>query len=91
MEANNTVFVGKKPTMSYVLAAITQLNQGSNEVVLKARGKAINKAVSVAELLRHRFIQGLVPKSITIGTEELQADGGKKFNVSTIEIVLGKP
>jgi DNA-binding protein len=76
--------------MNYVLAAITQFNQGGKEVVLKARGKAISRAVDVAEILRNRFIQGLVPKSISIGTEELQTESGEKINVSTIEIVLGK-
>lgn len=86
----NAVFVGGKPITAYVLAAITQLNQGGNEVVLKARGKAISRAVDVAEVLRNRFIQGLVPKNITIGTEELQTEKGEKINVSTIEIVLGK-
>jgi DNA-binding protein len=88
--ADNAVFVGIKPVMNYVLAAITQFNQGGKEVVLKARGKAISRAVDVAEILRNRFIQGLVPKNISIGTEELQTESGEKINVSTIEIVLGK-
>ncbi len=88
--AENAVYVGTKPVMNYVLAAITQFNEGGNEVVLKARGKAISRAVDVAEILRNRFIQGLVPKNIAIGTEEVQTESGDKINVSTIEIVLGK-
>jgi len=38
---SNIVFVGKKPAMSYVLACVTQFNDGKEEVILKARGRAI--------------------------------------------------
>ena len=30
---NNTIFVGSKPVMNYVLAVVTQFNEGSNSVV----------------------------------------------------------
>jgi len=82
------VLVGSKPVTSYVLAALAQLNHGDT-VVLKARGRAISRAVDVAEVLRNRYVQGLVPKSISIGTEEIQKDGGA-VRVSTIEITLGR-
>ena len=87
--AENTVFIGIKPVMNYVLAVITQFNTGTGEVTLKARGKAISRAVDVAEIVRNRFLQGLVVKNISIGTEELQAESGT-INVSTMEITLGK-
>ena len=87
--AENVVFVGTKPVMNYVLAVITQFNVGVGDVILKARGKAISRAVDVAEITRNRFLQGLTVKNIQIGTEELQAEIGT-VNVSTIEIVLGK-
>jgi len=88
--AENTVFIGVKPVMNYVLAVITQFNMGvSGEVTLKARGKAISRAVDVAEIVRNRFMQSLKVKSISIGTEELQAESGT-INVSTMEITLGK-
>ena len=83
------VLVGSKPVASYVLAALSVLNHG-NTVVLKARGRAISRAVDVAEVLRRRYVLGLAPKSIGIGTEELQRDGGDRISVSTIEIVLEK-
>ena len=58
MAEENTVFVGKKSTMAYVLAVITQLNQkGATEVLIKARGKAISRAVDVAEIVRNKFIK----------------------------------
>jgi len=87
--SENVVFVGIKPVMNYVLAAITQFNVGSGDVTLKARGRAISRAVDVAEITRNRFLQGLTVKNIQIGTEEVQGEGGA-VNVSTIEIVLGK-
>ncbi|KUO39649.1 MAG: RNA-binding protein [Candidatus Hadarchaeum yellowstonense] len=87
--AENVVFIGVKPVMNYVLAVITQFNQGINEITLKARGKAISRAVDVAEIVRNRFLQNMVVKNISIGTETMQGEGGTT-NVSTIEIVLGK-
>ena len=47
---DNTVYIGKKPTMNYVLAVATQFNSGTAEVIIKARGKSISKAVDVAEI-----------------------------------------
>jgi len=87
--ADNAVFIGTKPVMNYVLAVITQFNSGTGDVTLKARGKAISRAVDVAEIVRNRFLQSLTVKGIGIGTEELQAEGGT-INVSSIEITLGK-
>jgi DNA-binding protein len=87
--ADNAVFIGTKPVMNYVLAVITQFNSGIGDVTLKARGKAISRAVDVAEIVRNRFLQSLNVKGIGIGTEEIQAEGGT-INVSSIEITLGK-
>ena len=87
--AENVVFIGTKPVMSYVLAVITQFNAGASEVILKARGKAISRAVDVAEIVRNRFLQGVSVGSINIGTEQVQAEGGQ-INVSTIEVALKK-
>lgn len=87
--AENVVFIGIKPVMNYVLAVITQFNMGSGDVILKARGKAISRAVDVAEITRNRFLQGLQVQNILIGTEEVQGERGAT-NVSTVEIVLGR-
>jgi len=86
----NVVFIGNKPVMNYVLAAVTQLNSGADEVVLKARGRAISRAVDVAEILRNRFMTGLEVKDIKIGTETIETSEGNTANVSAIEIVLTK-
>ena len=52
----NVIYVGNKPPMSYVLAVVTQFNSGSTEVVIKARGRAISRAVDAAEITRNRFV-----------------------------------
>ena len=88
--AENAVFVGSKPVMNYVLAVLTQFNSGATEVAIKARGKAISRAVDVAEIVRNRFLPNVTVKSIQIDTEELDSEQGRKVNVSTIEIVLAK-
>ncbi len=89
-EQDNVIYVGKKPTMGYVLAALTQFTNGAQEVVIKARGKAISKAVTVAEVLRNRYIPDLKVKDIKIGTEEIASEDGKVSRVSAIEIYLTK-
>ena len=50
--SKNTVLIGKKPTMNYVLAVVTQFNNGADSVKIRARGNAISKAVDVAEIVR---------------------------------------
>ena len=85
----NTIFVGSKPPMSYVLAVVTQFNtSGSDEVMLKARGRAISRAVDAAEIVRNRFVTDATVKEIIIGTESLTNEEGRTSNVSSIEICL---
>jgi len=85
----NTVFVGSKPPMSYVLAVVTQFNtNNSDEVVIKARGRAISRAVDTAEIVRNRFVTDAEVKEITIGTESMTNEEGRTSNVSSIEIIL---
>jgi len=87
---DNTVFIGKKGTMGYVLAVVTQFNNGANEVSVKARGKLISRAVDVAEIVRSRFMPDAKIKNIAISTEELTSEDGSKSKVSAIEITLSK-
>lgn len=87
MSNDNTVYVGNKPVMNYVLAVVTQFSNGADEVAIKARGKAISRAVDTAEIALNRFLQGIAKKEIRISTEEIETDEGP-MNVSAIEIVL---
>jgi DNA-binding protein len=89
----NVIYVGRKPSINYVLGIITGFS-GSNakEVTLKARGQAITTAVDALETTRHRFMKDLKIGKITLGTEEMPAREGESraMNVSTIEITLIK-
>ena len=85
----NVIYVGSKPPMSYVLAVVTQFNTtGSDEVILKARGRAISRAVDAAEITRNRFVTDATVKEIKISTEALTNEDGRTSNVSSIEICL---
>ena len=86
----NVIYVGNKPPMSYVLAVVTQFNSGSPEVVIKARGRAISRAVDAAEITRNRFVTDAKIKEIRIGTESITNEEGRTSNVSSIEISLSK-
>ncbi|MBI4044857.1 MAG: DNA-binding protein Alba [Candidatus Diapherotrites archaeon] len=91
MTPESTVYIGKKGTMAYVLAAVTQINQhGATEITLKARGKAISRAVDVAEILRNKFLTDAKIKDIRISTEEISGDEGNTIKVSAIEIKITK-
>jgi DNA-binding protein len=86
---SNIIFVGNKPPMNYVTAIMAVLNSGSfTEVLLKARGNAISRAVDAAEITRNRFMTNLEVKKIDIGTEAVTNEDGRKSNVSSIEICL---
>ena len=88
---SNTVLVGKKPVMNYVLAVLTLLNQGFDKIVVKARGRAITKAVDTIEILRNRFLKDkLKVDSIKIDSEEISRQDCRKSRVSIIEIQVSK-
>jgi DNA-binding protein len=90
MAEENVVFIGKKGTMAYVLAVVTQVNNGAKEVLIKARGKAISRAVDVAEIVRNKFITDIKVDKINISTEEISSEDGNPLKVSAIEITLKK-
>ncbi len=89
MTEDNVVYIGSKPVMNYVLAVVTQFSNGAKEVTIKARGRAISRAVDVAEVTKNRFMVESRVKDIRIGTEKVASDRGDS-NVSTMEIVMTK-
>ncbi|MCD4840675.1 MAG: DNA-binding protein Alba [Methanosarcinales archaeon] len=89
MENDDVVYVGNKPVMNYVLAVVTQFNGGTNNVTIKARGRAISRAVDVAEVVRNRFLNDVEVRDIIISTEKVTSDRGET-NVSAMEITIGK-
>lgn len=89
MSSETTVLIGKKPVMSYVLACLIPLQQGQ-PVTVKARGRAIGRAVDVVQVLKNRFVKDLKIGNIEIGTAEVTGQDGRKLNVSTIEIRISQ-
>ena len=87
MPTENTVYIGNKPLMNYVLAVVTQFGN-SDEVSIKARGKNIARAVDVAEIVRNRYLTDAKVRTIEISTEKLTGEEGRTANVSSIEIYL---
>jgi DNA-binding protein len=89
MTDDNIIYVGNKPVMNYVLAVVTQFNNGADEVLIKARGRAISRAVDVEQISINRFLSDVTTKKIETSTENLSTETGNT-NVSAIEITVGK-
>ena len=91
-EDSNIIYIGSRPFMNYVTGVVMQFTtKGAEEVVIKARGKFISRAVDVSEVSAKRFLVGQVElKEINIDSEEFQNKEGKQVRVSTIEITLKK-
>jgi DNA-binding protein len=90
LEADNVIYIGRKPVMAYCLAVMTALKDNESEVTLMARGRAISKAVDVAEVIRNQFMTDLKVKDIQIGTEQLETEDGTPRNISNISLILAK-
>lgn len=92
-EIDNVIYIGEKPFMNYITGVVTQFKtKGQTEVVVRARGKFISRAVDVAEFSAKRFLkeENIKITDIKIDSEEFENKEGKKVNVSTIQIVLKK-
>ncbi|SNQ61485.1 DNA-binding protein Alba [Candidatus Methanoperedens nitratireducens] len=89
MADNNVVYIGNKPVMNYVLAVVKEFNNGAKEVTVKARGRAISRAVDAVEVSKNRFVTDTIINNIKIGTEKMVSENGES-NVSIIEIVMAK-
>jgi len=86
----DTVIVGGKPIMNYIVACITLFNAGRPRIKVRARGKNISRAVDVVEMLRRVFVKDLEIEKIEIGTDLLKDEAGNERNISTISITLHK-
>ena len=89
---DNNIFIGNKPFMNYVTGVVMQFTaKNADEVVIKARGKFISRAVDVAEVASKRFLENSVgTKDIKIDSEAFKNEEGREVRVSTIEITLSK-
>ena len=88
MDRSNTVFIGRKPVLNYVLACMTLFKSGHNDVIIKARGRSISRAVDVVEVLKNRFMPNAKVSDIKIGTETVEGEDRGPSNISTIDITV---
>ena len=86
---DNTVFIGKKDTMTYVYSVQTQA-KSFNEISIRARGKSINKACDVALICVGNFLEDWKIKSIDLKTESRPEDENLAQKISVIEIHISK-
>ncbi|MDD5417282.1 MAG: RNA-binding protein [Candidatus Nanoarchaeia archaeon] len=84
---DNSVFISGKPFMKYVTAGVLKLNKG--DIIIKARGKWITRAVDVAEVIRNSFVKEAKISGIKIGSQEV-SDEKRKTRISTIELTMAK-
>ena len=92
MAEDNVIYIGNKPFMNYVTAVVMQFTtKGADEVIVRARGKHISRAVDIVEVATKRFLEGKARvKDIRIDSEEFTNRDGQQVRVSSIEIVLEK-
>ena len=89
---DHVVFIGAKPFMNYVTGVVMQFTtQNASEVIVKARGKFMSKAIDIEEVATKRFLDNSVEvTNIKVDSEEFKNKEGKQVRVSTIEIFLKK-
>ncbi len=86
----DTILIGNKPVMSYATAVMMHFHGDKTILTIKARGRAISRAVDVVEVVRRRFFEGKMKViDVTIGTQAL-GEGEDVRNVSTMEIKVEK-
>ncbi len=90
MSEPSLVRIGKKPVMNYVTACVTLFNSGNGEVMVRARGQAIEKAIDTVQMLRHGFLKDIVVRKINLGSEDITRLNGSRGNISIIEIILSR-
>lgn len=91
-DIDNSIFVGDKPFMNYVTGIVMQFTtHGQDEVIVKARGKYISRAVDISEMALKRYLSGkIIVRSIDIDSDEVTNREGETVRVSTIEITLAR-
>jgi DNA-binding protein len=90
MAEQNLVRVGRKPIMNYVTACVTLFNSGNDEVMVRARGRTIEKAIDIVQMLKRGFLKNVAILSIDVGSENVRRVDGTRGNISIIEITLAR-
>ena len=76
--------------MNYVTACVTLFNSGNEEVMVRARGQAIEKAIDTVQMLRRGFLKDVNIMRINLGSEDVTRLDGTRGNISIIEITLSR-
>jgi DNA-binding protein len=66
-------------------------NGGARQVVLRARGEAINVSVEVYQVLKNRFMSNVEISNIVIDGENVISKDGRRLNLPVLEIELSVP
>ena len=76
--------------MNYVTACVTLFNSGNEQVMVRARGQAIEKAIDTVQMLRRGFLKDVNVQSVNLGSEDVTRLDGTRGNISIIEITLSR-
>ena len=85
--SRDVIFIGKKPLMTYVTAAIIQLAT-QPVVTIKARGLTTAIAIDVAQSVLNKTKPAFEIESVKLGSESLVSSDGRNRDVSTIDISI---
>lgn len=76
--------------MNYVTACVTLFNSGNDEVMVRARGRAIEKAIDTVQMLKRVFLTDVSIRGVNVGSEHVRRLDGTYGNISVIEITLAR-
>jgi len=85
--SKDTIYIGKKPLMTYVTSTIIQLAT-QPLVTIKARGLTTAIAIDVAQVVLKKTHPAFQIEDVRIGSEALVASDGRNRDVSTIDISI---
>ena len=86
-DRTDTLFIGKKPLMTYVTSAIIQLAT-KPIITIKARGYSMVTAIDVAQIVLRKTTPAFEIGDIKIASESLVSSDGRNRDVSTIDISI---
>lgn len=89
-KTDNSFFIGEKPLMNYVTASVMHFtSKNAPEIILKARGKFMSRAIDVSQVIVNRFLKdNAFIDNVKLGSEEFTSRENKRVRVSTIEICV---
>ena len=85
--SKDTIYIGKKPLMTYVTSTIIQLAT-QPLVTIKARGLTTAIAIDVAQVVLKKTHPAFEIENVKLASESLVASDGRNRDVSTIDISI---